>query len=452
MKKVIFLLILFIVISALMPRAFVFAQEEPEARLEIVYPSIPGVATPETVASGLPNYIRYIYYFSFAIIGIIILGALIYNGVVYLLSVGNPEKLTSARKGIVAAFLGAIILFSSFFIFRSINPELTLLRLPEIDILEPIVAPGIYICNYQVPDIFNVLRNYREGDEEEKIQAAEDLTRIMKNGDDVCLRVASSGNLRNAFEPSRPDGSMNHAMFAIPRKTYVYNPSTEQTEEVWEYDYGIVLHAKDGFRGKCQADIPYIDIDTYPLIDFKVRSITIYEKPEIEPGSENEGVILFQCLDYNESTLCPEGLTGILARRSFRSEGGGLGPAGTIWDYYRFVFRSELGVLASGEDERQWTHGTRSIKIDPQGSYFAVLYSADFERISGETGEAIEDDFICEIISANDNNLLDRPIGQCNGPGTLPCASIWANEVEEQLVRCHPCLETMTVIKGNVIY
>ena len=116
MKKIIFLLIIFILLA--IPISHAFAQEGEGQPLEIKYPSIPGEGTPPTVVSqGLPGYVNYIYYFFFAIIGIIILGALIYSGVLYLLSVGNPEKLISAKKGITSAFLGAIILFSSYFIF-----------------------------------------------------------------------------------------------------------------------------------------------------------------------------------------------------------------------------------------------------------------------------------------------------------------------------------------------
>ena len=83
----------------------------------------------------------YIYIVSIA--GAIALIALIIGGVLYLTSSGEPEKLTKARKQTLAAFFGIIILFSSYLILRTINPDLVnfeMLRLGNI-VFSPLDIP-----------------------------------------------------------------------------------------------------------------------------------------------------------------------------------------------------------------------------------------------------------------------------------------------------------------------
>ncbi len=94
--------------------------------LEIDYPDVGG-QTPTTVQDGLPVYAQYIFKFALAISGFIILFALISGGLSYILSAGNPSKLKEARARMTSAFLGAIILFSSYIILVTINPSLVIL-------------------------------------------------------------------------------------------------------------------------------------------------------------------------------------------------------------------------------------------------------------------------------------------------------------------------------------
>lgn len=83
----------------------------------------------------------YIYVISIA--GVIALVALIIGGILYLTSAGEPEKLSKARKQILAAFLGIIILLSSYLILRTINPELVSFEMPRLEkiISHPLNAP-----------------------------------------------------------------------------------------------------------------------------------------------------------------------------------------------------------------------------------------------------------------------------------------------------------------------
>ena len=74
--------------------------------LEIVYPIIPGETILKTVNAGLPQYVSYIFHIAMIIIALIILGALIYSGLQYLTSMGNPEKFKSGRNTILYAAAG----------------------------------------------------------------------------------------------------------------------------------------------------------------------------------------------------------------------------------------------------------------------------------------------------------------------------------------------------------
>lgn len=114
----------------------VFAQRE----LEVKYPTILGV-TPKTVeGTQLPEYVKYIFNFAIIIAGIIAFGVIVFGGVRWLTSAGDPTKLRDAKDQIFAAFLGLIILLSSYLILTTINPQLVIfeaLPLKAVEIKAP---------------------------------------------------------------------------------------------------------------------------------------------------------------------------------------------------------------------------------------------------------------------------------------------------------------------------
>jgi len=112
--------------------------------LEIEYPKIFGLK-PETIGTGLPEYARYIFNLSIAIVGFVLFGALIRGGILYLTSAGNVVKLKEARDQISSAFLGTILLLSGYIILTTINPELVIFRFPPLE--KPVVPekpPVVY--------------------------------------------------------------------------------------------------------------------------------------------------------------------------------------------------------------------------------------------------------------------------------------------------------------------
>lgn len=126
------LLIFFALFSFCIFSNVVFAQQIP-TRIEILYPTlVPGVPPPQTYKVFLPSYIRYIYTFVVFSGGLISLLALLYGGVRFLTSSGNPGAMADAREQILAGILGLFIVFGSYVVLHEINPELTDLRLPNI--------------------------------------------------------------------------------------------------------------------------------------------------------------------------------------------------------------------------------------------------------------------------------------------------------------------------------
>lgn len=121
--------------------------------LEIKYPKIPGVPTPQQFLKeieegtiekekALSLYIKYLFYLFLMIGGLVTLASTIFGGVKYLISGGNVPAMRDARETISAGILGLVILFSSFSIITLINPQLTFFHLSE---LKKVVFPEIEI-------------------------------------------------------------------------------------------------------------------------------------------------------------------------------------------------------------------------------------------------------------------------------------------------------------------
>jgi hypothetical protein len=105
---------------------FVLAQE-----LEVNYPEIFG-EKPETVQYGLPQYVKYIFNFAIAAIGLIAFVALIWGGILYLSSAGKPERLREGKDRVFFALIGLIILIFSYIILVTVDPNLLIFEFPPL--------------------------------------------------------------------------------------------------------------------------------------------------------------------------------------------------------------------------------------------------------------------------------------------------------------------------------
>lgn len=122
--------------------SFVFA-------LEINYPRVPGAAPPQDFIGSAPSeqiiplYVFYIFNLIIWLSGIIAFGVVVYAGIRYLTSAGRTEVILSARNQISSAFLGILLLLSSFLILRVINTQLVVLTIPKPEPVELVEKPKV---------------------------------------------------------------------------------------------------------------------------------------------------------------------------------------------------------------------------------------------------------------------------------------------------------------------
>lgn len=440
-------------------------EKKPEGQvLELAYPVIPGAITPKTVSEGLPNFINYIFRLAMAMMGIVIFLVLIYNGFLWFTSAGNADKLKTAKDGITGAFLGAIILFSAYIIFNTINPQLTILELDDPDAVEPIIIPGIYICDYDIEDtgkddtlprLYDVINSYTKGtiaEDSKAVKKAVELFKLfVKNKYGTCFRIGVSGNFHNfTFTPqggtkyitSGNYGGGNvpipkHSFFQIPEKKYKYNETAQKVETFWHYNYGVIFHQNKDYKGKCKVYAYDDRLDIHPEMGFYSSSATVFKKNENEPDPSSKGIVLWNCIELGEAgaSYCPEEITspGKLNALSMSEPG------------IQNLFSASALPYITGTDNLKLNEKTdleeniRSVLVDPEGYYFAVLFEKD--NFDGSNG-------ICEVITKTDNNLMDNPIGRCG----KDCNQVINKNVgnEEVLKKCAPCAKSVLTIRGDV--
>ena len=114
---------------------------------ELTYPEIPGAETP-TEETKLPGYIKYIFNFAIILGAILAFAALLFGGIRWFLSVGSPSAISEAKSWMLAGIIGVVLLLSSYLILTTINPELAILKLEELEEFEPVEPP-----EYTPPEI-----------------------------------------------------------------------------------------------------------------------------------------------------------------------------------------------------------------------------------------------------------------------------------------------------------
>ncbi len=98
--------------------------------LELDWPTSPG-RTELTDQSNISEMVKYFYEWGISLGGLAAFISLIIAGFQYLTSVGDSGKMREAKQKINSAFLGLLLLLSSFLVLNVINPELTDLKMPE---------------------------------------------------------------------------------------------------------------------------------------------------------------------------------------------------------------------------------------------------------------------------------------------------------------------------------
>ena len=122
MKK--FLTLILLILFLLLPLISLASE------LELDYPRIGDIEI--ALGMDLNKLIAWFYYFIISIAGIAAFVMLIWGGIEWMTSAGNPTKIGEAKERINSAFLGLIIILSSYLILQAINPDLIMLRLPAL--------------------------------------------------------------------------------------------------------------------------------------------------------------------------------------------------------------------------------------------------------------------------------------------------------------------------------
>ncbi|MBI2454070.1 MAG: hypothetical protein HYV54_00640 [Parcubacteria group bacterium] len=100
------------------------------AALEIDFPEISGIKPTDNFGPG--NWVNYFFVFGLGVVGLAILGTVIYAGILYLTAGDNSGKVTEAKDRLWGAVIGLVILMGSYIILRTINPQLVDIKNPEI--------------------------------------------------------------------------------------------------------------------------------------------------------------------------------------------------------------------------------------------------------------------------------------------------------------------------------
>ena len=119
-------LLFFSILSLLLPSLSIAGN----ISLNLNYPSFGGFDLDEK--QNLNEIIAWFYYFIIAIAGLAVFAMLVWGGVSWLTSAGNPTRTSEAKDRISSALLGLLIILGSYLILRLINPELTILNLPQL--------------------------------------------------------------------------------------------------------------------------------------------------------------------------------------------------------------------------------------------------------------------------------------------------------------------------------
>lgn len=107
--------------------------------------SVPGNYSGAIAASSPGAFIANFYLFSLLIAGVLAFGIIVYGGVKYMVSAGNPSGQSDAKEWIEAALLGLLLLVGAYFILDVINPQLLNLTLPSltgVNISAPVPGGG----------------------------------------------------------------------------------------------------------------------------------------------------------------------------------------------------------------------------------------------------------------------------------------------------------------------
>ena len=97
-----------------------------------ISPAIPGMTGQVTSSTSPVGFVQSFYQFALMIGGVLAFGVIVYGGVLYAASAGNPGQQSEGKEWIKSAIFGLLLLVAAALILYTINPNLVNLSLPTI--------------------------------------------------------------------------------------------------------------------------------------------------------------------------------------------------------------------------------------------------------------------------------------------------------------------------------
>ena len=119
------------ILPVVIPALFVFSPAVAQTQITIAT-SVPGTYGAAASAGAPGAYVADFYWFALIIGGVLAFGVVVYGGVRYMASAGNPSGQSDAKEWIEAAILGLLLLVGVYFVLSVINPQLLNLNLPSL--------------------------------------------------------------------------------------------------------------------------------------------------------------------------------------------------------------------------------------------------------------------------------------------------------------------------------
>ena len=116
--------------------------------------AIPGMSGLSPTSTPPGQWVSKIYNFALMIGGVLAFGAVVYGGILYAASGGNPSKQSEGREWITSALLGILLLGGAYLILYTVNPDLVNLNLPSlqgVNIQAPQTPSGPYTLPTGLP-------------------------------------------------------------------------------------------------------------------------------------------------------------------------------------------------------------------------------------------------------------------------------------------------------------
>jgi hypothetical protein len=110
------------------------------ARAVTISTNIPGT-TPNPNGTSPAAFVGNFYQYALMIGGVLAFVVIVYGGVRYMASAGNPSGQSDAKEWIESALLGLLLLIGAYFVLNVINPQLTTLALPPLQPLNIQASP-----------------------------------------------------------------------------------------------------------------------------------------------------------------------------------------------------------------------------------------------------------------------------------------------------------------------